>query len=51
MLNIALSLLFAGGDNGKTMLFADAVTGAADIVIAPFVRMVVLVIREANSIP
>ena len=51
MFNIALALLFAGDDNGKTMLFANTVAGATDVVIAALIRMVVLVIREANSVP
>ena len=50
MLNVALALVPAGDDDGQAMLFANAVAGAADLVIAPLVGVVVLVVGEADRI-
>ena len=50
MFNIALALVLSGDDDRQTMFLAKPVGGAADIVIAPLVGMVVLVIREADRI-
>lgn len=50
MFNIALALVLSGDDDGQSMLFTNTVAVAADVVIAPLVGMVVLVIREADRI-
>ena len=50
MLNIALALIPAGDNDGQAMLFADTVAGAADLMVAALVGMVVLVVGEADRI-
>ena len=50
MFNIALSFVLSGDDDGQSMFFAEAVAGAADIVVTPLVGMVVLMIRKADRI-
>ena len=50
MLNVALSLVLAGDNDGQTMLFADAVAGAADKVVTPLIGVVVPVILETDRI-
>ena len=50
MFNIALALVLSGDDDGQTVFFAKPVRSAADIVIAPLVGMIVLVIRKADRI-
>lgn len=50
MLDIALALVLTGDNNGQAMLFADAVAGAADEMIAALVGMVVLMIFKADRI-
>ena len=50
MFNIALALVLSGDDDGQSMFFAEAVAGAADIVVTPLVGMVVLMIRKADRI-
>ena len=50
MFDIALSFVLSGDDNGQTVFLAKSVGGAADIVITPFVGMIVLVIRKADRI-
>ena len=50
MLNIALALVLAGDNDGQAMLFTDTVAGAADLVVTPFVGMVVPVILETDRI-
>ena len=50
VLDVALALVLSGDDDGQSMLFTDTVAGTADVVIAPLVGMVVLVIREADRI-
>lgn len=50
MFNIALALVLSGNDNGQTVFLAQPVRDAADFVIAPFVGMVVLMIRKADGV-
>lgn len=50
MFDVALALVLAGDDDGQSMFLTNAVAGAADVVIAPLIGMVVLVIREADRI-
>ena len=50
MFNIALALVLSGDYDGQTVFFAKPVRSAADIVIAPLVGMIVLVIRKADRI-
>ena len=50
VLNVALSLVPAGDDDGQAVFFADPVVGAADEVIAPLVGVIVLVILKADRI-
>ena len=50
MLNIAFALVLSGDDDGQTMFFAKSVRSAANIVITPFIGMIVLVIRKADGI-
>lgn len=50
MFNIALALVLSGDDDGQTAFFAKPVRSAADIVIAPLVGMIVLVIHKADRI-
>ncbi len=50
MFNIALAFVLSGDDDGQSMFFAEAVAGAADIVVTPLVGMVVLMIRKADRI-
>lgn len=50
MLNVALALVLPADDDGQSMFFTNTVAGAADVVIASLIGMVVLVIREADRI-
>ena len=50
MFNIAFALVLSRYDDGQAMFFAKTVAGTADIMLAPLVGMVVLVIREADRI-
>lgn len=50
MLNIALTLILTGGDDGQAVFFAQPVAGPAYLVIAALVGMVVLVVGEADRI-
>ena len=50
MFNIALALVLSGNDDGQAVFLAKPVGGAADIVIASLVGMIVLVIRKADRI-
>ena len=50
MFDVALALVLPWDDDGQPMLFTNTVAGAADVVIAPLIGMVVLVIREADRI-
>lgn len=50
MFNIALALALSWDDDRQTVFLAKPVGSTADIVIAPLVGMVVLVIREADRI-
>ena len=50
MFNIALALVLSWDDDGQTVFLAKPVGGAADIVIASLVGMIVLVIRKADRI-
>ena len=50
MLDVAFALVLSGDDDGQTVFFAKPVRSAADIVIAPLVGMIVLVIRKADRI-
>lgn len=50
VLNVALSLVPAGDDDGQAVFFADPVTGAADEVIAPLIGVIVLVVLKADRI-
>ena len=51
MLNIALGLLLFGNDDGQTMLLSEPVRGAANLIVAALVGMVMLVIRKTDGIP
>ena len=48
--NIALALVLSGNDNGQTVFLAQPVRDSAYFVIAPFVGMVVLMIRKADGV-
>lgn len=50
MLNIALALIPAGDNDGQAMLFADTVAGAADLMVASLVGVVVPVVLETDRI-
>ena len=50
MFNIALALVLSGNDDGQAVFLAKPVGGAADIVIASLVGMIVLVIHKADRI-
>ena len=50
VLNVALTLVTAGNNDGQAMLFADTVAGAADEVIAPLVGVIVLVVLETDCV-
>ena len=50
MLNVALSLVPAGDDDGQTMLLADTVAGAADKVVTPLIGVIMLVVLKADRI-
>ena len=41
MLDVALALVPAGDDDGQAMFFADSVAGAADLMVAPLIGVVV----------
>ena len=51
MLNEALALLLSGNDDGQAMLLAEPVRGAANLIVAALVGMVMLVIRKTDGIP
>ena len=48
--DVALALVPAGDDDGQAMLLADTVAGPADLMIAPLVGVVVLVVGKADRI-
>ena len=50
VLNVALTLVPAGDDDGQAVFFADPVAGAADEVIAPLIGVIVLVVLKADRI-
>jgi hypothetical protein len=50
MLNVALALVLTGDNDGQAMLFADTVAGAADLMVAPFVGVVVPVVLKTDRI-
>lgn len=50
MLDVALALVPAGGDDGQAVLSAQAVAGSANLMVATLVGMVVLVVGEADRI-
>ena len=50
MFNIALALVLSGDDDRQTVFLAKPVGGAADIVIASLIGMIVLMIRKADCI-
>ena len=50
MLNVALALVLAGDNDGQAMLFADTVAGAADLMVASLVGVVVPVVLETDRI-
>lgn len=50
MLNVALALAPAGNDDGQAMFFADPVAGAADLMVASLVGVVVPVVLETDRI-
>ena len=50
MFNIALALVLSRNNDRQTMFLAKPVGGAADIVIASLVGMIVLMIRKADCI-
>ena len=50
MLDVALALVPAGDDDRQAVFFADTVAGAADLVVTPFVGMVVPMILETDRI-
>ena len=50
VLNVALALVPAGDDDGQAMLLADTVAGAADLMVAPLVGVVVPVVLETDRI-
>lgn len=50
VLNVALSLVPTGDDDGQAVFFAYPVTGAADEVIAPLIGVIVLVVLKADRI-
>ena len=50
MLNVALALVPAGDNDRQTMLFADTVAGAADLMVAPLVGVIMPVILKTDRI-
>ena len=50
MFNIALALVLSGDDDRQSVFLAKPIRGAADIVIASLVGMIVLMIRKADCI-
>ena len=50
VLNVALSLVPTGDDDGQAVFFADPVAGAADEMIAPLIGVIVLVVLKADRI-
>lgn len=50
MLNIALALVLSGNHHGQTIFLAEPVAGAAYLVVAPLVGMVMPVVRKADRI-
>ena len=50
MFNIALALVLSWDDDRQTVFLAKLIRGAADIVIASLIGMIVLVIRKADRI-
>ena len=50
MLNIALALIQAGDNDGQAMLFADTVAGAADLMVASLVGVVVPVVLKTDCV-
>ena len=50
MLNVALALVLTGDNDGQAMLFADTVAGAANLMVASLVGVVVPVILETDRI-
>ena len=50
VLDVALALVPAGDDDGQAMLLADTVAGAADLVVASLVGVIVLVVGEADRV-
>lgn len=50
MFNIALTLVPAGDDDGQAMLLADSVAGAADLMVAPLIGVVVPVVLETDRV-
>ena len=50
MLNVALTFIPAGDNDGQVVFFAQPVAGPAYLVIAALVGMVVLMVNETNRI-
>ena len=50
MLNVALALILAGDDDGQAVFFAQPIADPAYLMVATLVRMVVLVVGEADRI-
>ena len=50
ILDVALALILTWDNHGQAVLAAQPVTGSAHLVIAVLVRMVVLVVGEADRI-
>ena len=50
ILDVALALVLTWDNHGQAVLAAQPVTGSAHLVIAVLVRMVVLVVGEADRI-
>ena len=50
MFDVALALVPAWDDDGQAMLLADSVAGAADLMVAPLIGVVVPVILETDRI-
>ena len=50
VLDVAFALVPTGDDDGQAMFFADTVAGAADLVVAPLIGVVVLMVLETDRI-
>ena len=50
VLDVALALVTAGNDDGQAMLLADTVAGAADLMVAPLIGVVVPMVLETDRI-